>query len=349
MAWPLNRQSERKNGCQSGRQSGAQSESASRTGMSRVLSGGGAVGLALVAYVIVGSFSLTVQAGQATTVAAGVYSSAQAARGQALFKDKGCVICHDPALKGGLGPPLTGDAFMAVWGNQPVVDLVNKIQKTMPQNDPGKLTRAEAVDLVALILQVGKFPAGADLGQDDAALAQIKFTAPPALAARAGGAGPAFPATGNLAQVMRGILFPSSNIIFNVQAQDPGAPRPVYEEGKLGFSWADWGAGIYSPWEVVDYAAIALSESAPLLMTPGRRCENGKPVPIQNADWIQFTQGLVDAGKAAYKASQTRTQMAVDEVSGTVADACLACHEVYRDKPGGTTADPSNKAARCVK
>jgi hypothetical protein len=100
---------------------------------------------------------------------------------------------------------------------------------------------------------------------------------------------------------------------------------------------------------VVDYAAIALSESAPLLMTPGRRCENGKPVPIQNADWIQFTQGLVDAGKAAYKASQTRTQMAVDEVSGTVADACLACHEVYRDKPGGTTADPSNKAARCVK
>jgi Cytochrome C oxidase, cbb3-type, subunit III len=259
------------------------------------------------------------------------------------------VVCHDAALKGGLGPPLTGDAFMGAWGNQPLSDLVNKIQKTMPQNDPGKLTRAEATDLVALILQAGKFPPGSgELGQDDAALAQIKFPAPPAQAARAAGQA-AYPPQGNLAQVMRGILFPSSNIIFNVQAQDPGAPRPVYEQGKLAFSWADWGAGIYSPWEVVDYAAIALAESAPLLMTPGRRCENGKPVPVQNEDWVKFTQGLVDVGKLAYKASQTRNQMAVDEVSGPLADACLACHEVYRDKPGGTTADPSNKAARCVK
>jgi len=227
---------------------------------------------------------------------------------------------------------------------------VNKVQKTMPQNDPGKMTREETLALVAYMLQVGKFPPGnAELGGDDAALAQIKFPAPPALAARGGGSGPAFPPAGNMAQVMRGILFPSSNIIFNVQAQDPGAPRPVYEQGKLAFSWADWGAGIYSPWEVVDYAAIALAESAPLLMTPGRRCENGKPVPVTDADWIKFTQGLVDAGKQAFKASQTRTQMAVDDVSSVVADACLACHEIYRDKPGGTTADPSNKAARCVK
>jgi len=313
------------------------------------LSGGGALGLGFIAYAVVGSLSLTVHAGQSRAVTAGVYTEAQATRGQALFKEK-CVICHDATLKGGLGPPLTGDAFMAVWGNQPLSDLVNKVQKTMPQNDPGKLTREQTVDLVAHILQVGKFPTGsAPLSQDDAVLAEIRLPAPPAAAVRASGQGPAFPPYGNLAQVMRGILFPSSNIIFNVQAQDPGVPRPVYEQGKLAFSWADWGAGIYSPWEVVDYAAVSLAESAPLLMTPGRRCENGRPVPIQNADWIQFTQGLVEAGKAAYKASQTRTQKAVDEVSGPVADACLACHEVYRDKPGGTTADPSNKAARCVK
>src|SRR5271165_150243 len=146
---------------------------ASRRGFFRARSGGGALGIALVAYALVGSFSLTLHAGQERTVAAGVYTSAQAARGQALFKDKGCVICHDAALKGGLGPPLTGDAFMGVWGNQPLSDLVNKIQKTMPQNDPGKLTRAESADLVALILQTGKFPPGsAELGQDDAALAQ---------------------------------------------------------------------------------------------------------------------------------------------------------------------------------
>jgi len=37
----------------------------------------------------------------------------------------------------------------------------------------------------------------------------------------------------------------------------------------------------------------------------------------------------------------------VSDVSNQLADACLHCHERYRDKPGGTTADPSNKAARC--
>jgi mono/diheme cytochrome c family protein len=322
---------------------------ARRTRWRGALSGGGAVGLALVAYALVGSFSLTVQAGQSRAVTAGVYTGAQAARGQALYKEK-CLLCHDETLQGGLGPPLAGDAFNALWGNQPLSDLVTKIQKTMPQNEPGQLTRAQSVDLVAHMLQVGKFPAGStELGQDDAVLAQIRFPAPAAVAARGVGQGPAFPPVGNLAQVMRGILFPSSNIIFNVQGQDPNAPRPVYEQGKLAFSWADWGAGIYSPWDVVDYAAISLAEAAPLLLTPGRRCENGKPVPVENADWVKFTQDMVEAGKLAYKASQTRTQMAVDEVSGIIADSCLACHEVYRDKPGGTKDDPSNKAARCVK
>ena len=36
-----------------------------------------------------------------------------------------------------------------------------------------------------------------------------------------------FPPGGNLNQVMRGILFPNSNIIFNVQTNDPGAPAPA--------------------------------------------------------------------------------------------------------------------------
>ena len=59
---------------------------------------------------------------------------------------------------------------------------------------------------------------------------------------------------GNLAQVMRGILFPSSNLIFNAQSQDPGTPRPAYDPSKekAGFGWADWGAGIYSGWQLVD-------------------------------------------------------------------------------------------------
>ena len=59
---------------------------------------------------------------------------------------------------------------------------------------------------------------------------------------------------------------------------------------------------------------------------------------------------LAEAGKAAYKAAQTRKQEAVSEVTDVVATACSHCHEAYRDKPGRrTVADPSNKAGRCVR
>src|SRR5262249_28382221 len=116
--------------------------------------------------------------------------------------------------------------------------------------------------------------------------------------------------------------------------------------------WADWGAGIYSGWELVDYAAVAIAESAPLMLTPGRRCENGKLVPVQEADWIKFTNELAEAGRAAYRAAQTRKQDVVSEGTDQVATACSHCHEAYRDKPVGgarNPIDPSNKAARCVR
>ncbi len=293
---------------------------------------------------------------QSRTVADGLYTSEQATRGRALFTAS-CAACHGAALSGGLAPPLAGEAFLRVWSKQPLSDLVNKIQVTMPEGKAGQLTRAQAADLVAYLLQVGKFPAGqAELSADDSALKLVGWpAAPQAARAAAAGASSATPALeglplGNLAQVMRGILFPSSNLIFNAQSQDPGAPRPVYDasSAKAGFGWADWGAGIYSGWQLVDYAAISIAEAAPLLLTPDRRCENGKPVPVDRADWIKYTNEMVEAGRAAYQASQSRNQDAVIEVTEKLADSCLHCHEVYRDKPGGTTIDPSNKAARCV-
>ena len=274
-------------------------------------------------------------------MADGVYTDGQAARGQATYSAQ-CAACHGATLGGGLAPPLTGAAFLRVWDTRPLIDLVDKIQKTMPAASPGTLSRPQATDLAAYLLKANAFRAGAaELPPDDAAR-QIALVAPP------GAAPAAAPPPGNLAQVMRGILFPSSNLIFNVQNQDPGAQKMGWQPGDTPFGWADWGAGIYSGWELVDYAAIAMTESAPLLLTPGRRCENGRPVPVERADWIQFTREMADAGRAAYRASQSRDRDAVSEVTNAVADACLRCHEVYRDKPGGSTADPSNKAARCV-
>jgi mono/diheme cytochrome c family protein len=290
------------------------------------------------------------KAQQAAAPGGGLYSKAQAERGQQLYQAR-CATCHGAAMGGGLAPPLTGSAFLAVWGGQPVGQLTSKILKTMPPDDPGKLTLQQAAELVANLLQKSNFPAGsADLPADEKALSAILLPGKPA-AASAAGTIPAFPPVGNLAQLMRGILFPSSNMIFNVQTNDPGVPVPAGAVGagaSQSFSWVDWGAGIYKGWEIVDYAAVAVADSAPLLLTPGRRCENGRPVPVDRPDWIRFTQEMAEAGRAAYKASQSRSQEAVSDSTNQLADSCLHCHQVYRDKRGGSPGDPSNKAARCL-
>jgi mono/diheme cytochrome c family protein len=330
---------------------------ARRLGAFGILSVCCALGMSVFADGCDGSFVAALRA-QTRTVTEGVYTAEQATRGQAIYKER-CATCHGATLGGAQAPPLTGDEFMRVWGG-PLADLVNKIQNTMPVNDPGKLTRQQSADLVAHMLQVGRFPAGrAELDADEAALKRITFPAvqtPPARQpTRTAANAPSFPPAGNMAQLMRGVLFPSSNLIFNVQSRDPGAPlpqRPASQVTSGAFPWADWGAGIYTGWELVDYAAVALAESAPLMLTPGRRCENGKLVPVDDADWVKFSVELAEAGKAAYKASQTRKQEAVAEVTDQVATACSHCHEAYRDKPQPgprSVIDPSNKAARCVR
>ena len=83
-----------------------------------------------------------------------------------------------------------------------------------------------------------------------------------------------------------------------------------------------------------------------MLLVP-RRCENGRAAPVERDDWVKFTREMVDAAREVYKAAQTRKQEPVSDATNVLADACLNCHVVYRDKEGGTAADPSNKAARC--
>src|SRR5687767_10279246 len=94
-------------------------------------------------------------------------------------------------------------------------------------------------------------------------------------------AGPAPKAYSNLAQVMQGIPFPASNLIFDTQSNDPGA-KPA-ESGGSGATSAY--SGVYGGWKAVENAAIALSETANLIMIPGRLCQNGRPVPLDRADF----------------------------------------------------------------
>jgi hypothetical protein len=131
---------------------------------------------------------------------------------------------------------------------------------------------------------------------------------------------------------MRGIPFPNSNIIFDTQTTDPGAAKKPAEGGAAAGASAQYNS-VYGGWQAVENAALAISETANLIMIPGRLCENGKPVPLDRDDYKKFAAGLADAGKAAYKAAQSKNIDAMVEASGTVSDACAACHEIYREKP----------------
>lgn len=169
----------------------------------------------------------------------------------------------------------------------------------------------------------------------------VAFAQPPARGAasqagRAGGPPPsgrgaagAQRADADLAQLMRGIVYPSSNVVFAAQGElnFPAVKDPATSPNPL--------TSAYGGWQAVESAALALAESANLLTIPGRVCSNGVAAPITRPDWVKFTQGLRAAGLAAYKAAQSKNQDAMVDASGTVADACSACHDVYREKKGG--------------
>lgn len=144
-------------------------------------------------------------------------------------------------------------------------------------------------------------------------------------------AAPAPRISGNLAQVMRGILFPNSNVIFFVQGKDPAAVKPAEDPTTA----TDPLAGQFGGWAAVENSGIALSESVTLITMPGRLCSNGKPVPLSDPDFQKFAQELRTAGAAAYKAAQAKSTEKVSDAADAVALACGDCHAKYRDVPGG--------------
>jgi mono/diheme cytochrome c family protein len=121
--------------------------------------------VALIGTFLVGSSTL---AGAQKTAKDGVYTAAQAKRGEALYKEQ-CASCHSADLSGGGAPQLAGADFIGFWDKTPVSDLVMKIKDSMPASSPGSLNAQQSTDITAYMLQVNKFPAGAaDLPSDAA-------------------------------------------------------------------------------------------------------------------------------------------------------------------------------------
>lgn len=124
--------------------------------------------------ILAGTLSYQPLHGQASTD--GLYTAEQAQRGETAYQ-KQCLSCHGAALDGvGPYPTLSGDDFLSKYQGQPLVTVYDMIQKLMPADHPGSLTRPQAADLLAYILSFNKFPAGkSELPSDEEALKKLEL------------------------------------------------------------------------------------------------------------------------------------------------------------------------------
>ncbi|PWU06069.1 MAG: hypothetical protein C5B51_13100 [Terriglobia bacterium] len=95
----------------------------------------------------------------AKTVLDGVYTAAQARRGQAQYESK-CASCHRADLSGFSGPPLKGDLFMDRWREFNLNVLFDLMRNSMPADNPGTLSAPAYLDIQAYLLQANGIPAG---------------------------------------------------------------------------------------------------------------------------------------------------------------------------------------------
>ncbi len=95
------------------------------------------------------------------TVLDGVYTAAQAARGQVAY-DRSCSGCHGPNLDGGgQARPLHTMLFLDVWREDYLLSLFQYMRTRMPPGKlEGTLPERDYIDILAYVLQVNQFPAG---------------------------------------------------------------------------------------------------------------------------------------------------------------------------------------------
>jgi mono/diheme cytochrome c family protein len=120
---------------------------------------------------IVALFAAASAAQEQKSVKAGVYTAAQADRGQAVFQSK-CASCHAPNR-------FTDDLFYTSFAGKPLWEMFDVISDSMPEDNPGSLKKEEYADVIAYLLKLNNFPTGSsDLPSDKDALSAILMEKP---------------------------------------------------------------------------------------------------------------------------------------------------------------------------
>ena len=102
--------------------------------------------------------TVLVWAAAPTSVWKGVYTEAQAARGQSAYTAS-CSGCHQPNLTG-YGGLLVGEKFMEHWREDNVGNFYQLMKVSMPRGAPDSLGDKAYLEIMAFILQQNGFPDG---------------------------------------------------------------------------------------------------------------------------------------------------------------------------------------------
>jgi S-disulfanyl-L-cysteine oxidoreductase SoxD len=100
------------------------------------------------------------------------YSDAQATRGEEVFS-KVCVECHTRK-------DMTNAEFRGKWNGRTMFELFDRIRSTMPESNPGGLSRGQYLDVTTYLAKINGIPAGAvELPDDDGAMRKQVLALPP--------------------------------------------------------------------------------------------------------------------------------------------------------------------------
>lgn len=126
------------------------------------------IGILVIALVAVPVVIAQQPAGQLESVWDGVFTEAQATRGQFAYEGS-CGFCHGSRLDGAAddpdmrsAPPLARAKFLRDWEGRSLAALFEYTKATMPEDNPGSLSDEEYVDIIAYMLSVSRIPSGND-------------------------------------------------------------------------------------------------------------------------------------------------------------------------------------------
>ena len=104
-----------------------------------------------------------------------------------------------------------------------------------------------------------------------------------------------------MSELMVKIIYPASDAIFYITTREPKSE---------------------AEWVELQGKALAVAESANLLMMPGRARDQDR--------WMRDARLMLEAGRAAFRAAKAKDLAALDALNDQLYTSCTSCHQHYR-------------------